>query len=156
MTRILGLLALGSAVLVLSGCTSAPAPRATVTVTVAPPRPSPKAAESADWDLSAVCAAESEILTLDRWRQDQSSAHRLTAAQSTAVAQAVAVQVLDLGRAPVPASVQGDVTALTAAAGSLPHPSLDLSAPAVERAQTHITSVCTDERLTIGVLAQGG
>ena len=57
---------------------------------------------------------------------------------------------------PVPASVQGDVTALTAAAGSLPHPSLDLSAPAVQRAQTHIISVCQKERLTIGTLAQGG
>ena len=107
-------------------------------------------------DLSAVCAAESEILTLDAWRKDQSASHRLTEAQAKAVAQAVAVQVLDLGKGPVPASVQGDVTALTAAAGSLPHPSLDLSAPAVERAQTHIIAVCQKERLTIGTLAQGG
>jgi hypothetical protein len=154
--RFLGLLALGSAALVLSGCTTAPAPRATVTVTVSPTRPPVLAADAAKWDLSAVCAAESEILTLDQWEKDQAAAHRLTADQAKAVSQAVAVQVLDLGKGPVPASVQGDVTALTAAAGSLPHPSLDLSAPAVQRAPTHITSVCQDERLTIGVLAQGG
>lgn len=154
--RLLGPLALGTAALLLAGCTATRAPAPTVTVTAAAARPSVKPGDSAAWDLSALCAAESELDTVDNWRRQQTEAKRLTADQAKAVAQSVAVQALELQRSGLPSSVAADAQVLADAAGTLEHPSLDLAAPAVRRAQTHITRVCSDNGLTIGILAQGG
>ena len=157
MAREIGLIAAGVAVMVLSGCTAAAAPRPTVTVTAPVVKPSLRPGDGAAWDLSALCAAESEIATVANWRQQQSEAHRLSPPESKAVSQAIAVQVLELDHGgSLPESVRPDVATIVAAAGSLAHPSIDLATPTVNRAQTHITQVCQANGLTIGVIAQGG
>ncbi len=143
----------------LASCSAAPAPAATVTMTARLPTPSAEAGDSAPWDLHAVCAAASEIETTSTWWQQQTEAKRLTAAQSHAVLQSIAVQDPGLGGGrtdALPAAVAQDVDTLVAAAGSLDHPSIDLDAPAVRRAQQRITDTCQANGLTVGVLAQGG
>lgn len=140
----------------LAGCTSEPAPARTVTVTATPPVPTPRSADSAPRDLAAVCAVESEIRTLVIWRQQQTEAHRLTADQSAAVLQAIAVADQGLIVGGVPDSVQQDVSVLVDAAGSLEDPHIDLDDADVRRAERHLSDTCQANGQTIGVLAQGG
>lgn len=147
-----------AAALLLTGCTAtaASSARVTVTVTAAPPTPTLRAAEAAPWNLNAVCAAESEIETLDRWRDDQVQAGRLSTSQASAVLQGVAVQYQQMSQYGVPSSVEQEVTALANAAGTLEHPKINLTATTVTTAQNGLRKACQDNGLTIGVLAQGG
>lgn len=144
--------------LLLAGCTSQPEPATTVTVTASPAPTALRTGDAGPWDLHAVCAAESEIETLVGWQraQAQAQAHRLTTAQSRAITQAIAVQNLELNAAGLPTSVTKDVATLVAASGTLERPTIDLTAPAVERAQNDIAKTCQTNGLTIGIIAEGG
>ncbi|MGT2426535.1 hypothetical protein [Amnibacterium kyonggiense] len=153
--RALGLLLLP---LLLTGCATAhpAAPAPTVTVTVTPTPAAVPAGDSAPWDLHAVCAAESEAQALIVWREQQTKAGRLSAAQSAAVLQAIAVQYLEIDGRGVTGPVQQDVMRLRDAAGDLAHPRIDLGSSTVEAAQNRLHDACSRNGLTIGVVAQGG